>query len=288
MRIRRFAGVAALGLISAGCASPEKYNALRLENEGLRVQLDRASADSAAARAQAAAFKSQSDQLMAGTGGQADLSKNLMDQNANLQAQLSDVTAKYNDAMARIGQSQPLPAALTSELTTFADQNPDLVEFDAKTGVIKFKSDVTFNSGDAQLQPTAQTAIARFASILNSPAASSYELLVAGHADNAKVSPSTAARGHKDNWYLSAHRALSVAEALQKQNVNPKRIGAVGYGEYRPVASNDSKPGMAQNRRVEVLILPTTVKDTAPMASSSTKPVERPEVNRKADQSLNK
>src|SRR5690606_14894809 len=139
---------------------------------------------------------------------------------------------KYNDAISRIGAGSPLPIELSNELTRFADQNPDLVDFDAKRGTVKFKSDLTFASGDAQLQPGARDAITKFAAILNSPAARGYELLVCGHADTQPVSAGTQARGHKDNWHLSSHRALSVAEALQKQGVEPKRIGAVGYGQF--------------------------------------------------------
>lgn len=291
MHFRRSISVVALGLISAGCVSQEKYNAIRLERDGLNEQLARAQQDSSTARAQAASWKTQLDQIMAGTSGRDGLQANLYAQNAELQKQLSDVTARYNDALARIGAGAPLPQELTNELTTFADQNPGLVEFDAKTGTVKFKSDLTFNSGDAALQPQAATAINKFATILNSPAAKGYELLVAGHADTQKVSAGTMSRGHKDNWYLSSHRALSVAEALQKTGVDSKRIGAVGYGEYRPIASNDTKAGMAQNRRVEVLILPQQIADSIPSAAApanANTAAEKPKVEVNNDTSLNK
>ena len=292
MQFRRFLGVTALGLISStGCISQEKYNAQRLRADGLQSQLDSSAEASRVAEAKAASYKVQLDQVMGSNGGATSLIANQGSQIANLQSQLSDITAKYNEAIGKIGQNQPLPAQLTSELTTFADQNPELVEFDPKTGVVKFKSDLTFASGDATLQPAATAAIAKFATILNSPAANGYELMVCGHADNQKVSAGTMSKGHKDNWYLSAHRALSVSEALQKQNVNPKRIGAVGYGEYRPVASNDTKPGMAMNRRVEVLILPTTVSNTEPMMAPTTKPTAMApavDMNKKSDDAMNK
>lgn len=288
MRIRSFLVISALGLSSVGCVNQDKYNAMRLERDGLRERLEQAQQDTITARTQAASWKSQADQLIAGSGGSTALVVNLQQQNSTLQAQLSDITAKYNDAINRIGQGAPLPAALTSELTTFADQNPELVEFDAKRGTVKFKSDLTFDSGDATLKPTAVSAIDKFAKILNSPAASGYELLVCGHADNQKVSAPTMSKGHKDNWYLSSHRALSVAESLQRQGVSPKRIGAVGYGEFRPVADNSSKPGMALNRRVEVLILPTQVSDSVAQAAAAPA-AERPAVEvKRADESMNK
>jgi chemotaxis protein MotB len=287
MRIRRFLVISALGLLSTGCVNQDKYNAMRLERDSLRERVMEQERQVASSEAKAASYKLQADQMMTNGTGATALVANLQQQNSNLQAQLSDITSKYNDALNRIGQGSPLPAGLTNELTTFADQNPDLVEFDAKRGTVKFKSDLTFASGDAQLTPSAVSVIERFSKILNSPSAAGYELMVCGHADNQKVSAPTASRGHKDNWYLSAHRALSVAEALQKQGIAPKRIGAVGYGEYRPIADNGTKAGMALNRRVEVLILPTQITEAQQAAAAPA--TEKPAVEiKRNDESMNK
>ena len=164
------------------------------------------------------------------------------------------------------------------------------MEFDAARGIVKFKSDVTFNSGDAELSARAKDVIDRFAAILNSPAAAGYELLVAGHTDNTPVAnPETIRKGHKDNWFLSAHRAISVARELMNKDVRASRLGVAGYADQHPVASNSSDAGRAQNRRVEVLILPSTIhvgsagspsrntlKPVAPkLNKDSTGPVER-------------
>ncbi len=121
--------------------------------------------------------------------------------------------------------------------------------------MVKFKSDVTFPLGSSVLTDKAKTAIDRFAQILNTPAAQGYELMIAGHTDSTPVSnPMTIQAGHKDNWFLSAHRAISVCEELQHQRIDSRRVAVVGYADQRPISSN-----AAQNRRVEVLILPTTI-----------------------------
>src|SRR5207248_2241253 len=138
------------------------------------------------------------------------------------------------------------------------------------------KSDVTFASGDATVTSRAKEVIGRFSQILNSPAANGYELMVAGHTDNTRVSnPSTLKNGHLDNWYLSAHRAITVGAELRQHNVNPQRLAVVGYADQRPVASNASESGKAQNRRVEVLILPTTIRSSS-FASSGNTPAAAP------------
>jgi chemotaxis protein MotB len=179
---------------------------------------------------------------------------------AELVAERDNLAQSYQDLVARIGTGPALPAALESELSTFAAANADLIEFDADAGVVKFKSDVTFTSGDAELKPDAQAAIDRFAQILNGPVARAYELRVAGHTDNvANFSAHTRSKGHKNNWYLSSHRAISVAERLISQGVEDSRLGVLGFADQRPTASNATPTGQEANRRVEVLILPSTV-----------------------------
>jgi chemotaxis protein MotB len=165
--------------------------------------------------------------------------------------------------MNRPAGAAALPPALTNELSAFAQQNPDLVDFDAAKGIVKFKSDVTFATGSAELRPQAKEAITRFAQILNSPTASGYELMVAGHTDNTSVvNPATIQAGHKNNWYLSAHRAISVGNELMSHNISSQRMAVTGYADQRPIASNASESGKEKNRRVEVLILPTQIKST--------------------------
>lgn len=268
-RITHFVGIAALGLSLTGCVTQEKYNALKLDRDRLGESLASAQTEVSTAKAEADAYKRQLQALSdAGTGSDA-LKNNLVQQNASLQAQLEELNRRYADALNRpAGAGAALPVTLSNELSAFAAQNPDLVDFDAARGIVKFKSDLTFATGDAALTPKAKDVITRFATILNSPAASSYELLVAGHTDNTPVvNPATISKGHKDNWYLSSHRAIAVGSDLIGNRVSAQRVGVVGYADQRPVASNNSDSGKSQNRRVEVLILPTTVRGGAPAAA---------------------
>jgi chemotaxis protein MotB len=80
---------------------------------------------------------------------------------------------------------------------------------------------------------------------------------IEGHTDNEQIKFS----GWKSNWELSAARALSVLHYLvDEKKISGKRVSAIGYGEYRPVTSNDTREGRQQNRRVEVVILPRVTK----------------------------
>jgi len=274
-----FLSLAALGLLISGmtgCVSQEKYNALKLDRDRYAEQLGQAQNEASAARSEADAYKNQLASIGQSGGSKDAMILNLSNQNAELQRQVDDLNRRYSDAMSRAGTGSALPAPLTNELQAFANQNPDLVDFDSAHGTVKFKSDVTFSPGSSDVTPKAKEAIGRFAQILNSPSASGYELIVAGHTDNTNVvNPATIQAGHKNNWYLSAHRAIAVGYELQSHRVNPQRMGVTGYADQRPIASNASESGKAQNRRVEVLILPTSVRSggsAAPAAAAVSAP----------------
>jgi len=267
-RLHQWIGLSIVSLSLVGCVSQEKYNTMKLDRDRLAEQLGTAQTEASSARSEADAYKNQLAAVMNKEGGSGAMVLNLTQQNAELQRQLDEINRRYADAMQNVGKG-PLPEVLSNALTDFARQNPDLVDFDAARGIVKFKSDVTFAPGSADITGNAKSAIARFSQILNSSAAAGYELMDAGHTDNtAVVNPATRNAGHKDNWYLSAHRAIAVGQALLSDHVNPQRLAVTGYADQRPIASNASESGKASNRRVEVLILPTTVRNGAPVANT--------------------
>jgi chemotaxis protein MotB len=283
----RWIGIAALGITLTGCVSQDQYSALKLERDSIAEQLTSAQRDTSTANSLAAAYKSQLDSRGGADSTTGALMGNLQAQNQTLQAQLEDMNRRYSDAMKNVGSGQSaLPPVLTNELNAFAQQNPDLVDFDSARGIVKFKSDVTFNVGDATVTAAARAVIDKFAKILSSGSASGYELLVAGHTDSAPVhSQATISAGHKDNWYLSSHRAIAVANELMKNGVNSARVGVVGYADQRPAASNSSESGKAQNRRVEVLLLPSTIR---PQMKGDTATGPRKDSAKTANSKMNK
>ncbi len=125
--------------------------------------------------------------------------------------------------------------------------------------VITFVADVLFDSGKAKIRSEAESTLNKVARILvkNVP---ENKIGIEGHTDNEPIKYS----GWKSNWELSTARALSVLHYLiDEKGISPYRISAIGYGEYRPVASNDIEEGRQSNRRVEIVILPkaTRVKE---------------------------
>jgi len=125
--------------------------------------------------------------------------------------------------------------------------------------VITFVADVLFDSGKSKIRPEAYGALDKVARVLNENVPD-LNIGIEGHADNQPIKYS----GWKSNWELSTARALSVLHYLvDEKGINPQRVSAIGYGEFRPVASNDTKEGRQLNRRVEIVILPRLLKAKA-------------------------
>jgi len=273
-RFIRISTLSALALVAttlSGCVSTEQYNAMKLNRDDAVAQLTQAQQQASTATAQYDVLKHQLDAIRGSTDSKDALILNYTATIADLQHQLQDTNARYQSAMDLAGKagSTPLPAPLTNELTILAEQNPGLVDFDSARGMIKFKSDVTFSSGSAEVTETVKPVIDKVAQILDGPNAGQFDLMVVGHTDSQPVSnPATIRLGNRDNWYLSVHRAIGVSRELQLKGVSPARIEVAGYADQRPLVANDSEANKAKNRRVEVLILPTT--HHAPIAEAST------------------
>ena len=94
---------------------------------------------------------------------------------------------------------------------------------------------------------------------------------IGGHADNQPIQFSN----WKSNWELSSARALSVLHRLvDSEGISPERLSAIGYGEYKPVASNDASDSRKLNRRVEIVILPQVTKVKAAQKREVLEPEE--------------
>ncbi len=115
---------------------------------------------------------------------------------------------------------------------------------------ITISDNALFPSGSAEVKPESKSLAQSIASMLvNYPG---YEIVVSGHTDNEPI----ATAEFKSNWDLSSARAIRFMDILlANKKLDPRRFSAIGYGEYRPVASNDTPEGRSKNRRVEVSII---------------------------------
>ncbi len=131
--------------------------------------------------------------------------------------------------------------------------------------VISLREAGFFHSGSAT--PETQT-LPVLRQIAESLGKTRYDLRIEGHTDNVPI--------HNDqfdsNWELSSARATRLARIfLATGAIPPNRISASGYAEFHPVASNDTAAGRAQNRRVDLVILPQTKVNLAMPDGDATK-----------------
>ena len=115
--------------------------------------------------------------------------------------------------------------------------------------MIRIKETALFPSGSAELVNESQLIVPVVAGLL---AAIPERVIISGHTDNVPI----ATAQYPSNWELSSARAMTFMKALFAANasLNPARFSAIGYSEYRPVASNDTEDGRRRNRRVEIMI----------------------------------
>ena len=116
--------------------------------------------------------------------------------------------------------------------------------------VIRLLTDgVLFDSGEAKVKPGAMPLMEKIAGLLQVD--EEHPINVEGHTDNVPIHSSQ----FPTNWELSTARASSVVRLLIADNAPADRLGAVGYAQLHPLASNDSASGRSRNRRVEIVLL---------------------------------
>jgi outer membrane protein OmpA-like peptidoglycan-associated protein len=190
----------------------------RLEVERARQEALKAQSDAEAARAAAETARQAAD-------AEAQAARQQLDQ-----------------AKAAAAQSEQEKNALREKLR---EQLSVILETrETARGLIVNLSDVLFDTGSATLKPGAREKLARVAGILS--AHPDLHIEVEGHTDNV---------GSEDyNQGLSERRAAAVQAYLLQQKISPTAVGTEGFGESRPVASNDTAAGRQQNRRVELVV----------------------------------
>ncbi len=118
---------------------------------------------------------------------------------------------------------------------------------------IRLLDKILFASGSADISSVGRRVLESLATELKKM--DGFEIAVAGHTDNKPIGPKLK-EVYDDNLGLSVARAAAVSRALREMGVSPENLSAVGYSMYRPVASNDTKEGRQQNRRVEIILAP--------------------------------
>jgi chemotaxis protein MotB len=174
---------------------------------------------------------------------------------------------KLEAVQAKSKLEEQMRAALQSKDITISDLQGKLE--------VNILDRVMFDTGKAELKPEGAEVLFRIANILtNYP---NRLIHVIGHTDNIPIRAGANTK-YPTNWELSTGRALAAVRYLvEKANVDPRRLAAVGYGEYHPIADNSTEDGRSKNRRIALVVLPevfATEKEQSTGKPLSVKPGE--------------
>lgn len=166
-----------------------------------------------------------------------------------LESRMNELKTKDQIVKEQSDAYSKMQEAMKSEL---ASKQVAIKELEGKLTLTMVES-ILFDSGKAEVKPEGVEALNKVADVLKNT--QDQEIVVAGFTDNKPIKGNLA-KVYPSNWELSTARAISVVKILTADGVDPKLMSASGYGEYRPVAENDTPEGRAKNRRMEIVLMP--------------------------------
>jgi chemotaxis protein MotB len=226
-------------VLGSGCADPKQQQIEGLSKEVEQLRADLASAQGEKQKAMDALQKYQQD------------NQGLQSQLGTMQSQMGELEARANAVQAEAAKASP--SSKNGWITA------------PGVAMISVSSDLLFGSGKAELTSAGQSKIAEVAHEIRKEYPNR-DIYVIGHTDSDPIRKTK----WKDNWELSAERALTVTRVLQSSGVNGKQLMAAGRAEYQPEGSK------AKNRRVEIYAVERSGRGGgASHAKASAKPAAR-------------
>ena len=244
--------------VQADLASAKQTMSAQIEQQGAQItSLEQALADEkarsadldsqiAAKEVELATSQSQVDALTKEKAELVNDRSRLKSSIAETQQALKELSARKAQADARIAQYKDL----LSRFQTLIDAGKLKVRITDGRMVVELATDVLFASGKADLSEGGKAAVAEVGGVLASIPERRFQ--VEGHTDNVPIKSAA----FPSNWELASARAITVVRALVEAGVLPDKVNAAAYGEFRPVAANDSAEGKASNRRIEITVVP--------------------------------
>jgi chemotaxis protein MotB len=230
----------ALSLVTLiGCVSGDTLRKKEAEADQYRSDLQAEQARSADLQRKLDASTSNASAL------QADLARTKEELEAASSSKQA-LEAQKADLERKSAEYEKLAGSLKGEIDA---GRIELTELRGKM-TVKMKDKILFSSGSAALGKEGRTALKAVADALKDVQGKT--IRVEGHTDDVPTTGSAFA----SNWELSTARALAVVRFLQAAGVDPGRLAAAGYGEYMPIAPNDTPEGRSQNRRIEIVLAP--------------------------------
>jgi len=172
---------------------------------------------------------------------------------SRLETQIASLSEEKEKELGRLRSTYD---TLVTDLKSEIEQGQITITKMADWLTVSMVDKILFASGEAEITAEGMKVLERVGNVLKN---TEHKIIrVEGHTDNVPISPALAKK-FETNWELSTARATTVVRFLQdKAGVAPERLEAVGLSEFHPVSTNATPDGKAQNRRIEIALLPDT------------------------------
>jgi chemotaxis protein MotB len=249
-----FIAIALIAACALGCGIPEEqYNAKVKEVEQLKADLSAATDANKKLEQNLFDMRAENQILAARLGELGDDVQKLLGEKSELSADLQAT----RDRELRLRKEQEAQRArmakyrqVIAKFHALVSSGKLKIRIVRGRMVVEMASAILFPSGKSKLKEEGEAALAELAGILMTISDRAFQ--VAGHTDNVPINTGK----FKSNWELSTARAVTVVKFLQDAGVDAKHLSAAGYSEYQPAAANDTAQGKAQNRRIEIVLMP--------------------------------
>jgi len=175
--------------------------------------------------------------------------KGLLERERSEKGQLADQVTQGQRTIEELQRQIEERSKTPAEATGFGEGYDVAFDPSAGTITVTLPNAILFDSGKATLKKATSAELDHIRSVLGQKYAGK-QIDVVGHTDTDPIKKSN----WKDNWELSAQRALSVVRYLIARGISEQEIRAVGRGASQPIASNATVSGKARNRRVEIVV----------------------------------
>lgn len=245
--------VLVFALLTVACVPKGRYVEATAESARLAAERDALDAELRRTQADAESVRGELDATRAVLDSTNRRLADAVAQAGSLESDVARMTAALAEAEARKARADAALAEyrdLVARFQALIDSGTLSVKVVGGRMIVELATDVLFPPGSATLSRDGRAAVAEVAAVLSGIERREYQ--VAGHTDNVPI----ASDRFPSNWHLGSARAIAVIDVLVESGLAPDRVSAASYADTKPAGTNRTPEGRAENRRIEIAIVP--------------------------------
>lgn len=243
-----------IGLVLTGCLVPKRQLEEALaERDDFAARLGTAERDLASMRTDKQRLEGELEAATAALARANDRLANKTAEAGELEADIAEMQTALRELEARRREAEASLEAfrdLVRRFQALIDAGTLQVKVVKGQMIVELATDILFAAGSANLSRDGSKALAEVADVLAGLSDRSFQ--VAGHTDDDPIRTER----FPSNWHLGAARAIAVVQVLVDNGLDADRVSAASFAEYRPSDTNRTPEGKANNRRIEIIVVP--------------------------------